>query len=197
MGAIWPVQLVVGNVRLRPLKTSDAKTWARIRNANQDWLEPWEATAPVPSLERPPTFAALTRRLNREARAGRTMPFAIEYHGNFVGQINVSDIVYGSMRGCHIGYWIDQGVAGRGIMTAAVARVCDFLFDELKLHRVEIAVRPENEPSNRLVRTLGFSFEGIRPNFLHINHAWRDHNIYSMTSETRTSPLVDRLTKLP
>lgn len=197
MQARWPVTLEVGNVVLRPLRPRDAKRWQQLRLQNQDWLTPWEATTPLPGLEKPPTFAKLARRLNHDAKSGRCLPFVIEYRGSFVGQLNVSDIVYGSLRGTHIGYWIDQGVAGRGIMTAAVARVCDYLFDELKLHRIEIAIRPENEPSNRLVQSLGFILEGVRPDFLHINHEWRDHNIYRLTNEERTTPLVERLTKHP
>jgi ribosomal-protein-alanine N-acetyltransferase len=197
VSAHWPVTLEIGNVRLRPLKPRDAKRWQQLRLQNQEWLTPWEATSPLPALENPPTFAKLARRLNHDAKSGRALPFVVEYRGAFVGQLNVSDIVYGSLRATHIGYWIDQGVAGRGIMTAAVARVSDYLFDELKLHRIEIAIRPENEPSNRLVRSLGFVFEGVRPNFLHINHEWCDHNIYRLTSEERNGLLVDRLTKLP
>lgn len=129
----------------------------------------------------------------REARRGTYLPFVIEYRGEFVGQINVADIVYGSLRGCHVGYWIAQRVAGRGIMTTALALTTDYLFDSLQLHRVEVAIRPENVPSNRLVTRLGFPVEGTRPEFLHINNAWRDHLVYVMRSDQRTEPLISRI----
>ena len=118
------------------------------------------------------------------------MPFAVEFQGEFVGQLNVSDISRGALWGCHIGYWIDQRVSNRRIMTTAVAMVTDYLLLEARLHRVEVAVRPENVPSNALVQRLGFRFEGLRKAFLHIDGAWRDHNVYVMLREDLDQSLV-------
>lgn len=180
MSKAWPVTLRHDEVRLRPLRMRDAKRWQQLRVGNHDWLSEWEATSPMPTVEPPPTFRQSARQMLTEARTGRTMPFVVEYQGIFVGQINVSDITYGSLRGCHFGYWIDQSAAGKGVMTTAAALVTDHLLQTLKLHRIEIAIRPENIPSNRLAVRLGYAFEGIRPDFLHINNAWRDHNVYVM-----------------
>jgi len=193
----WPVTLRAGDVRLRPLKVSDARRWQQLRVENQEWLAEWEATSPMPSVEPPPTFRQSARRMLAEARDGRTMPFVVEYQGEFVGQINVSDITYGSLRGCHFGYWIDQDFADKGIMTTAAALVTDHLLDTLKLHRVEICVRPENVPSNRLAIRLGYRLEGVRPAFLHINHAWRDHNVYVIGPEDVQGSVLARVSTRP
>jgi len=189
----WPVTLRHGDVTIRPLRMRDGRVWQKVRLANQEWLAEWEATAPLPSTDPPPTFQESTRQLLKDARRGSAMPFVIEYCGRFVGQINVSDIVYGSLRGCHFGYWIDKKYSSRGIMTTAVALVTDHLLFTTNLHRIEVAIRPENIPSNRLISNLGFSFEGIRPAFLHINHAWRDHNIYSLCRENLRIPLTQKI----
>lgn len=193
MNQVWPVTLTYGDVKLRPLKVSDAKKWQKIRQANQAWMKEWEATPPVPSIEPAPSFKQSARIMLKDARAHRAMPFVVEYQGEFVGQLNVSDIVYGSLRGAHFGYWIDQRFAGRGIMTTAVALVTQHLLTTAGLHRIEVAIRPENEPSNRLVQRLGFKFEGIRPKFLHINNDWRDHNIYVMFAEDFSGNLLSKL----
>ncbi len=189
----WPVTLTHGDVTLRPLRTSDSRRWQELRRANESWLTEWEATAPLPSQEPAPTFRQVARRMRKDARRGLCMPFVVEYKGEFVGQLNVNNIVYGALREANFGYWIDESVSDRGIMTTAAALVTDYLLGPMQLHRVEIAVRPENLPSNRLVQRLGFHFEGIRPRFLHINHDWRDHNIYSLLSENLTSTLVSQL----
>ena len=63
-----------GDVRLRPLKASDARAWQEVRRRNQAWLGPWDATVPdegVRAGEVPPSFHAMTRRLRAEAREGR------------------------------------------------------------------------------------------------------------------------------
>ena len=197
MTKAWPVTLRAGDVRLRPLKTSDARRWQQLRIENQEWLAEWEATSPMPSVEPPPTFRQSARRMIAEARKGRTMPFVVEYQGEFVGQINVSDITYGSLRGCHFGYWIDQNYADKGIMTTAAALVTDHLLSTLKLHRIEICVRPENVPSNRLAVRLGYRLEGVRPAFLHINHAWRDHNVYVIGPDDFQGSVLARVSTRP
>ena len=195
MNKSWPVALKHGDVRLRPLKKSDAKKWREIRAANQDWMKEWEATPPIPAIDPAPTFRQSAKRLLQDAKEGRAMPFVVEYQGEFVGQLNVSDIVYGSLRGAHFGYWIDHRFSGRGIMTTAVALVTEHLLTTCELHRVEVAIRPENEPSNKLVQRLGFRFEGQRAKFLHINNDWRDHNIYVMFAEDLQDSLLARLKK--
>ena len=191
----WPVVLRHGDVTLRPIKISDAATWEDLRHENENWLKEWEATPPLPSLEQAPTFRQVTRRMRRDARHGLCMPFVVEYQKQFVGQLNVNNIVYGSLREANFGYWIAQKYANRGIMTTAAALITDYLILTMKLHRVEIAVRPENGPSNALMQKLGFDFEGIRKGFLHINNDWRDHNIYVMTSERLVAPLTQSCSK--
>lgn len=185
--------LAHGGVVLRPLRVSDAAEWQRLRQVNQSWLGEWEATAPMPSTDPAPTFRQSARRLRRDARRGAALPYVIEVDSEFVGQVNVGDIVYGSLRGCHVGYWISQHAANRGIMTTAVAMVVDYLFEQRRLHRVEIAIRPENAPSTKVVQRLGFRAEGARQAFLHINGQWRDHNVFVMLSDERVGRLVDRV----
>lgn len=193
MGNVWPVVLTHNEVKLRPLRTRDARVWRSVRQRNQGWLDPWDATTPYPTSDPAPTFQQSTKKMLKDARAGRAMPFAIMYREKFVGQINVSDITKGALWSCHIGYWIDEAVSNRGIMTTAVALVTDHLILNGKLHRVELAIRPENVPSNQLAQSLGFRFEGLRKRFLHINGDWRDHNIYVMLSDDLHEPLIQRL----
>ena len=193
MTKAWPATLSHGDVTVRPLRVRDSRRWQQLRQINNDWLQEWEATSPMPSIEPPPTFRQSAKRMLAEARDGRTMPFVVEYQGKFVGQINVSDITYGSLRGCHFGYWIDESASDKRVMTTAAALVTDHLLETLKLHRIEIAVRPENIPSNRLAIRLGYSFEGVRPAFLHINGQWRDHNVYVMMPDTISGSVIEHI----
>jgi [ribosomal protein S5]-alanine N-acetyltransferase len=124
----------------------------------------------------------MVRSLLGEARAGRLMPFVIEYRGQLAGQVTVGGITWGSLRSAHIGYWVDRQLAGRGIVPTAVALATDHLFS-IGLHRVEINIRPENAASLRVVEKLGFRSEGSRLRFLHIDGAWRDHLCFALTSD--------------
>ncbi len=132
--------------------------------------------------EVPATFGEMVRRMRKDARSGRSLPWAIIVDGQFAGQLTVGGITYGSLRSAYIGYWIDKERAGRGIMPAAVAMACDFCLDVVRLHRIEINIRPENTASLRVVEKIGLRKEGERPKYLHIDGEWRDHVTYVVMS---------------
>jgi ribosomal-protein-alanine N-acetyltransferase len=192
MAATWPVVLTEGPVRLRPLRRSDEAAWMRLRAENAGWLEPWDATSPVPVEGRRPTFGQFVRTLDRQGRQGGSLPFAVDHEGALVGQLTVSGITYGSLYSASIGYWISRHVAGRGITPTAVALATDHCFGALGLHRVEINIRPENGPSLRVVQKLGFRDEGVRERYLHIQGVWRDHRTFALTAEEVPGGLLAR-----
>jgi ribosomal-protein-alanine N-acetyltransferase len=192
----WPARLSSGAdpvVSLRPLRYSDVDAWRTARSRNAAWLSPWDATAPPGSDARVRSFRSLVRRLSRQARQGTTYPFALEVDGRFAGQVTVNNIVRGSAQFASIGYWLDREYAGRGVMPTAVALVIDHCFFAAGLHRIEIAIRPENSNSLRVVEKLGMREVGYAPKFLHIDGAWRDHRIYAITVEECPEGMLARL----
>jgi ribosomal-protein-alanine N-acetyltransferase len=191
MSPRWPVTLRDGHVGLRPLRQRDHARWREVRMRNAEWLRQWEATSPEPERDAAPTYAAMVRRLRGEARDGRTLPFVVTWDGDLVGQLTVGGIGWGSLRSAHIGYWVDQRVAGRGIMPTAVALATDHCFTS-GLHRIEINIRPENIASRRVVEKLGFRPEGLRPAYLHIDGDWRDHLSFALTAEEVPGGLLAR-----
>ncbi len=176
------LRLVDRELVLRPLASADARDWMEVRRRNHAWLTPWDATNPPESYEPPPSFRQMVRRLRADARAGRSLTMAITSAGTFVGQITLGGITWGSLRSAYIGYWIDGARAGHGIMPRAVALVGDHAFGTLQLHRLEINIRPENAASIRVAQKLGFRYEGLRHDYLHIDGAWRDHLAYALTA---------------
>lgn len=188
----WPSRLREGRIELRPLRLRDATAWREVRTRNARWLRPWEATLPLAEHDAPTTYGAMVRRLRAEAREGRSLPFALTVDGAFAGQVTVGGIARGSLLSAYIGYWIDQRVAGRGIMPTAVAMATDHCFREVGLHRVEINIRPENTASLRVVEKLGFRAEGLRERYLHIDGDWRDHLTFALCVEDVPEGLLAR-----
>lgn len=188
---MWPINLLGDEIVLRPARIRDRATWNNVRAENKDWLSPWEATLPrVPedSLNYennigPPSFFKMVRTLNREARAGRSYSFLIWHHENLIGQITMGGVMYGALRGAHVGYWIDRNYSNRGFTTQSVKLVSGFGFSQLGLHRIEINVRPENIASCRVAEKAGFLREGERKAFLHIDGGWRDHICFVKNNE--------------
>lgn len=177
------LRLERGPVALRMIAASDRRAWQSVRARNQAWLKRWEATRPPEDDQPPVTFRGMVRDLRRQAGEGRCVPLVLLVDGEFAGQVTVNNIVGGSARFGSIGYWIDQRYAGRGLMPLAVAMVADYCFFALRLHRLEVAIRPENTASLRVVEKLGVPEVGYAPRFLHIDGGWRDHRIFAITAE--------------
>jgi ribosomal-protein-alanine N-acetyltransferase len=180
-------------VTVRPLRVRDQRAWREARRLNATWLAPWDATVPPGADVQPSTFAGLVRRMRRQARRGTTYPFAVEVDGHFAGQVTVTNIARGSAQFGSVGYWIDQRYAGRGAIPRAVALVIDHCFTAAGLHRVEIAIRPENSNSLRVVEKLGIREIGYAPRYLHIDGDWRDHRLYAITREEVPEGMLRRL----
>jgi [ribosomal protein S5]-alanine N-acetyltransferase len=170
-----------GDITVRPVRLRDAKSLERELLDNRTWLRKWEATNPVGPMSF--DVRGSIRNLLAHARSGQGLPFIIDYRGALAGQLNVSSISYGSVSSATIGYWVSERFAGLGLTPTAVALATDHCFFTMGLHRMEICIRPENEPSLRVVEKLGFRYEGLRRRYIHINGDWRDHFCFALTVE--------------
>ena len=185
----WPARLEHGAVQVRPLRARDLGAWCETRVRNERWLAPWEgrppSQAPAGWRERnsPGVFSGMLRAQRKEARAGRLLPFAVVVEGRLRGAITVGGVTRGAFDSAHVGYWVDEAVAGRGVMPTALALVLDHCFGPVRLHRVEANVRPENAASLSVVRKLGFSQEALHRRYLFIDEAWRDHLGFALLAE--------------
>ena len=197
MSTGWPVTLSHGSIGVRPLRRRDARTWARLRADNADWLGPWEATLPREAGPAATSYVGMVGSLRRRARLGQVMPFAVTWDGEVVGMLTVNGITWGSARWASMGYWVSRTHAGRGVTPTAVALVCDHLLQTVGLHRIEISIRPENAASLRVVEKLGFTEVGVAKAYLHIAGHWRDHRVFQILAEDVPEGLVARLDPPP
>jgi ribosomal-protein-alanine N-acetyltransferase len=187
-------QRSAGLVGIRLIRQKDAQVLEDLLMENRSWLEQWEATYPgfvrptVQSFRLKPVIASLLKA--HKLNAG--VPFVVTYGNRVVGQVNVSSIVGGSVSSAQIGYWVAEDFAGRGIIPTAVALAVDYCLSELRLHRVEICIRPENTASLRVVEKLGFRYEGMRRNYIHIDNRWCDHECFALTVEDVPEGLLKR-----
>lgn len=179
-----------GPVSIRLIKPRDARVLQHELLSNRGWLRPWEATSP----DGPVSFDMRSgvRRLLQQYRDGAGVPFVMEHAGELAGQLNVWGIARGSLATATIGYWVSQRFAGRGITPAAVAMATDICFGELRLHRMEICIRPENDASLRIVEKLGFRYEGLRRRYIHIDSDWRDHYAFALVREDVPEGVLER-----
>jgi ribosomal-protein-alanine N-acetyltransferase len=173
--------VTTGRIELRAPVMSDYEQWTTLRAESRDFLTPWEPLWPADDLTRN-AYRHRLRRYAREARedAGYTLFLFSRGEGILLGGITLSNVRRGVTQSCALGYWMGKPFAGRGLMTEAVRGVVVHVFETLRLHRIEAACLPSNQPSRAVLRRAGFSEEGLARQYLRINGQWRDHMLFAM-----------------
>jgi len=92
--------------------------------------------------------------------------------------------------GCQveIGFTLAPAYQHRGLGAEAVVGVLDFLFTQLRKHRVFASVDPRNRPSLRLLRRIGMRQEAHYHKSLRFKDEWADDVVFAVLA----SEWVDR-----
>jgi len=168
------------------LVLADFADWREVRQASRDWLLQWEPKPPPgqpDDTESKPAFNARCGAREREWQLGTGFGFGIFVNGRLAGEINLSGIQRGPFQNAYIGYWIAEAQAGNGYVPEALVTVSRFAFEDLGLHRVQVAIIPRNRASRRVVEKLQLREEGVAERYLAINGRWEDHIRYALTAE--------------
>jgi ribosomal-protein-alanine N-acetyltransferase len=173
-------------VALRPLVSADFEAWREVRTRNVDWLTKWEPRPPegYPSdtTDRV-AFGARCGAREREWQLGTGYGFGIFVDGRFAGEMNLSGVQRGPFQNAYVGYWIDEAQAGRGYVPESLVVAARFAFEDVGLHRLQVAIIPRNRASRRVVEKLRLRDEGVAVRYLCINGAWEDHIRFAITAE--------------
>jgi len=106
-----------------------------------------------------------------------------------IGSLHFSQVSRGAFQSAMLGYAIDEAHVGQGLMSEAIAAGLEEMFSpRVNLHRVQAAYRPENQRSARVLERLGFHKEGLAPDYLFIDGAWRPHVIASLRNSAFIKP---------
>src|ERR1700761_9785265 len=98
----WPrtlreTSLLEKPIVLRRSRFSDAQAWGEIRRRNSDWVQPWESSDPKNPSYRAgiKSYLAMMAAMRREALLAKGLPWMVCYGDQLVGQLAISDIVWG------------------------------------------------------------------------------------------------------
>ncbi len=187
LGPPWASRVLHGGrVYLRAPQISDWAQWARLRAESRNFLVPWEPTWSADALTRA-AFRRRLRRYYRDAREETGYAFFIfgRSDDTLLGGITLTNVRRGVAGSCSVGYWIGKRHARQGCMSDALAPLFPFVFDDLRLHRLEAACLPTNAASKGLLLKNGFSEEGFARQYLKINGGWRDHILFALLDADR------------
>ena len=173
-------------VYLREPQMSDYAAWSKLRAESREFLEPWEPRWPRDELDRN-TYRRRIRYYYRDARQDLGYAFFLFRTSDnaLIGGATLSNIRRGVSQTCSLGYWIGAPYARQGYMTRGVRAVTWFVFDVLRLHRLEAACLPVNAASSALLTRTGFQYEGLARRYLKINGTWQDHWLFALLAEDR------------
>lgn len=100
-----------------------------------------------------------------------------------IGSINLTQIFLGGFRNAYLGYYVGTRYSGQGHMTEAIQLMLKYAFTQIKLHRIEANVQPDNAASVALIKRAGFVREGYSRRYLKIGGRWRDHERWAILAE--------------
>jgi ribosomal-protein-alanine N-acetyltransferase len=96
----------------------------------------------------------------------------------FIGEITFFDIQLTNDKG-EIGYFLNRNYWGKGIMTSLLCYVSKYLFNELKIKRIQAAVMAGNLGSCKVLENNGFEKEGKLRKYKKCRGKYRDFILYS------------------
>lgn len=161
---------------LRLLEAADAEELYRLIEANRSYLARWMPWAAGQTLGTTREFIGLTR---RQAAGDDGFQAALVCDGAIIGMVGFHGVSW-PHRSTTIGYWLDEGHQGRGLMTRAVRALVDHALGEWDLHRVEIRAATDNRRSRAIPERLGFRQEGVQREAERIGERYNDLAVYGL-----------------
>lgn len=183
--------LLTARLRLVAPHEDQAAAIADFYARNREHFAPWD----------PPTDTDfLSAEFHRRALHNAALAFAggtafrywmtpIGDPARVIGSIHFSNVVRGAFQSCTLGYALDQEHEGQALMTEALRCAIGEMFSpHVNLHRIQAAFRPENWRSAEVLKRLGFTDEGLAPDYLFIDGTWRVHRITSLRNAAFVLP---------
>ena len=157
--------LKTGEVLLRPLKETDAPRLAELasnekigRNLRDGFPYPYTLNDALNFIKRFMHAASL---------------FAIEFKGEYVGNISLTPCENVYRKTAEIGYFIGEPYWNKGIVTQAVNLITEYGFKELDFARIHTGIYEYNPASQRVLEKCGYSREGVfRKSIFKDNRLW-------------------------
>ena len=167
-------------VLIRPPRRRDWKAWVKLRISSYDFLKRWEPHWDVDKCNRS-TFMRQLRFQKTRAVYDQAYTFLCfkKNDKTLIGGVNISNIERGVMQTGNIGYWLGKDFTSQGYMREIIFALLPYIFNQIKLHRIQAYTLEENISSRNLLESLNFKNEGILRKSMKIDNVWRDHMLYS------------------
>jgi ribosomal-protein-serine acetyltransferase len=165
------------NIELRPVCVDDCDELYAAIERNRARLREWLPWAGLTFNKKELLHFLGQKEIENASRTSLTTH--IRFQGEFCGAVGLH-IIDARHRNSSIGYWLDAGYEGRGIMTRACRAMVTTGFESYGLHRIEIRCGRDNAKSSAIPRRLGFTEEGILREAEWVADRWVDLRVFGM-----------------
>lgn len=167
-------------ISLEMLDERHAGSLIELVNNNRAYLREWLAWVDYMLTEE--NAVNYINDCKRRAAEKKDFAFAIMFEGRMVGRIGMHHINKQNKIG-EIGYWLADGLQGKGIVTKCCRALINYGFTELDLNRIEIKCGTGNDKSRAIAEKLKFKKEGILRKSEWLNGKFIDLYLYAMLKD--------------
>lgn len=168
------------NLKLILSQQHHAEEITEVVQANLDQLKLWMPWATDEySIDSAREF--IKYNLNEFAQNG-SFNASIIWNEQFVGGVGFHNLDLKN-KSAHIAYWLAKEAQGKGIVTKCCRELFDYLFDDLKLNRIQINCNVENLKSRAIHERFEFQLEGIHRQVEFFDNRFGDWAVYAMLKE--------------
>ncbi len=158
-------------IEIRPQKIGEAARYYEIlSNSNFEYF-----SVKPNSVEEEKRFLRLNR-VNQEKKA--EFNYSIFYNDLHVGAVGVRIHPVYSYIG-EVGCFVDERYWNKGIASAAVKKIEEFIFDKLSIKRLEMIIATPNKASEKVALKNGYKREGTMRERLLIDANYFDCYLYA------------------
>ena len=167
-------------ISLEFLEEIHAESLLNLVNANRHYLREWLPW--VDQMQTVANFAYYISDTKKRAAEKTDFGYAIIIDENIVGRIGLHHINH-QHRIAEIGYWLADGLQGRGIISRSCKAIINHAFKELGLNRIEIKCGVGNDKSRGVAEKLQFKQEGILRQAELLNGKFIDLYLYALLKD--------------
>ena len=167
-----------GNIKLRPLRTNDKNRLAELANNSKVAINLRDG------FPHPYTTADAEKFIQTFAVQVPQQIFAIEYCGEYAGNIGLHKATDVYRMSAEIGYFLGEPFWNKGIMTRAVNLICEYGFKNLDIIRIHAGIFEFNPASMRVLEKCGFKLEAVfEKAIIKKGKIWNEHRYVKFLNE--------------
>ena len=176
---MFPISLEK-QITLNLLTEVQAEALADLVDKNRSYLRQWLAW--LDTSQTIEDSANFIRQVNDQWECQSGLTLGIFDRASLVGVINFHEFNW-SQKSASMGYWLDAGRQGEGIMSTACNSLIELGFVQLNLQTITISCAQGNQKSQAIPKRLGFQAHQIMPDKEWLYDHYVSHIVFKLIRE--------------